>query len=154
MVNIADVTQPPRCDFCSVEDVHWTAYTTAAEITVMDPKSGASTSMNSDEEWAVCNICVELVRANDRDGLAKRSHEMDPVPGEEERVLTKAADNTGTACFHKVLHDGLFWPGFAGRIEPVEPGERMVSRYVKIDWQFGGEKMSAELVLPPARKDE
>jgi hypothetical protein len=136
----------PRCDFCSsYKQVLWTAFSERAEITVALPETKVSSTMTSDDEWAVCDECIKFIRANDRDGLAKRSHEQDPMPGEKEMVeatqrgvdtdLETAAiqgDLSGK-CFHQVLHDGLFWPGYKGRIEPVRPGERMVSRYVRID---------------------
>lgn len=148
----------PKCDFCSHQDVTWTVFSTPADITVAQRNS--SVTMNSDEEWAACDDCFALIRANDRDGLAKRSHEEDPVPDEQEKILlqqkvAKASPAMVIAglvpanpqCFHKMLHDNLFWPGYAGKFEPVVPGERMVSRYVTIDSDRG--RFLVE--LPPPR---
>ena len=151
----------PRCDFCSLQNVTYTVYSEPADITVK--RKNESITMNSDEEWAACDECIAFIRANDRDGLAKRSHETDPVPDEDEQILAQKAVAAASPamvvaglvpanpqCFHKTLHDNLFWPGFKGRIEQVEPGERMVSRYVTIDTYRG--RFAIE--LPGARKEK
>src|SRR5262245_56497708 len=138
----------PICDFCSQPGVKWTAYTTKAEITVIDPKSGRSSSMTSDDEWAVCDECVKLLRADDRDALGQRSHELDPYPHEHEKVLAQSHGPLSGTCFHRMLHDGLFWPGFTGRIEEVDPNEKMVNRYVKMDMQIG----KLNLLITEARR--
>jgi len=61
------VVSAPRCDFCSSPEPLWlyAAKTFAAPGTGF---SGVSVGA-----WAACELCAELIEADDRDGLASRS---------------------------------------------------------------------------------
>jgi hypothetical protein len=150
----------PKCDFCTHGGpVVWTIFTDARTIVIEDTKEKRSTTMNSDEEWAACEQCKLIVETGDHAALAQRSHDADPMPNEEadvemlmqhQAVVLSNGEKMNVQkgmCFHSVLHEGLFWPGYQGKIEPVVPGERMVSRYVKIDMLDGDIMREVKVVI-------
>jgi hypothetical protein len=107
----------PVCDFCSSRLIKWryqcSPFIAIDPLTLADPSQAVKVLQSSDEWWAACEICHDMIEADDKKGLLARAvsclllnhprivHEMDV-----ERMMG-------------MLHTG-FWVQRIGPAVPLE----------------------------------
>lgn len=79
-----------QCDFCTSLDVRWTYPCEDFTIERTFSATGVYADLRQETQkikltssltggWAACDTCHALIEANDREGLLKRSAELDPT---------------------------------------------------------------------------
>ena len=104
-------TKVAICDFCSRPVGSTCFIAREATMTVDPPKPHPlkEIQLNSDAHWAACDACAELVRANDREGLCKRSFQYAP-PGIDVSMLRGLQAALFWAVYDGVSHRGAEHP--------------------------------------------
>lgn len=61
----------PICDFCLSSNVCWVYHAQPFELHYSDGEVGIIAS--SDDRWAACPVCYDLIQKDDREGIYQRS---------------------------------------------------------------------------------